>query len=158
MNHSFCIILPNIRSAHNIGSIFRTADAFGADKIYLCGYSASPPHKGIEKTALGAEHSISWEKHRYPGRILAKLKQAGYQIVAVEQTKNALDYRAWKPRFPLALVFGNEVLGLDARLCLGADIIIHIPQIGAKESLNVSVAAGIICARVRSALDNLPLA
>lgn len=160
MNKSYQIfvILHSIRSAHNVGSIFRTADAAGVDKIYLCGYTPTPEtsDKGqaiskISKTALGAEKTVAWEQYKQTWRLLEKLKKDGVKIVALEQDKKAIDYRKFKiplrngvPEWSsLVLVLGNEVDGLSKEILKYADKIIAIPMYGQKESLNVSVAAGI---------------
>lgn len=143
------MILHNIRSLHNVGSMFRTADAVGVSKIFLTGYTPSPLdsfwnfRKEISKTALGAEKYVPWEKIRYIVSLLRQLKKSKVQIVALEQSKDAIDYRKFKPRFPLALVLGNEVRGLSAALLKKCGKVIYIPIYGKKESLNVSVAAGV---------------
>ena len=133
------LILHNIRSLYNVGSIFRTADGAGVSKIYLTGYTPEP----APKTALGAEKYVSWEKVANIQRLTNKLKKSKVQIVALEQSKNAVDYRKFKPRYPAALILGNEVRGLSPSLLKKCDKIIQIPMRGRKESLNVSVAAGI---------------
>jgi len=146
----FYLVLPDIRSCYNVGSIFRTADAFGVDKIFLCGYTPTPDkNPKIHKVSLGAEHNVPWEHHAHAWRIIEQLKHAGVLIIAAEQTKNATDYRAWKPALPLALIVGNEVGGISPALLKRADHVIEIPMHGKKESLNVSVAAGILAAHVR---------
>lgn len=137
------LILHNIRSAYNVGSIFRTADAAGVNKICVCGYSPTPDDKKVTKTSLGAEKSVSWEYRKQTWRLLEKLKADGVQIVALEQTKKSVDYRKFKPRFPIALVVGNEVRGLSKKILEYADKIIEIPMFGKKESLNAAVATGI---------------
>ncbi len=137
------LILHNVRSAYNVGSIFRTADGAGVNKIYVCGYSPTPDDKKVVKTALGAEKFVSWEYHKQTWRLMKKLKKDGVQIVALEQTKKSVDYRQSRPRFPMALVVGNEVKGLSTRILKCCDEIIEIPMHGKKESLNVSVAVGI---------------
>lgn len=137
------MILHNIRSAYNVGSIFRTADAAGVKKIYICGYSPTPADRKVGKTSLGAEKTVPWEYFRQTWKLMEKLKKEGVQIVALEQSKKSIDYRKFKPRFPLALVIGNEVRGLSKEILKYADKIIVIPMYGQKESLNVAVAAGI---------------
>jgi 23S rRNA (guanosine2251-2'-O)-methyltransferase len=137
------LILHNIRSAYNVGSIFRTADAAGVKKVYLCGYTPTPDNQKVVKTSLGAEKYISWEYYKQTWQLLKKLKAEKVQIIALEQTKKSVDYRQFKPRFPLALVVGNEVRGLSKKFLTYADKIIAIPMYGRKESLNVAVAAGI---------------
>ncbi|MDP2630073.1 MAG: RNA methyltransferase [Candidatus Uhrbacteria bacterium] len=150
------LILHNIRSALNVGSIFRTADAVGVEKIYLGGYTptpdtegnpSSPPSSGssskLSKTALGAEKAVPWEHVSQTWRILEQLKKEKYQIVALEQSKGSIDYRKFKPKFPLVLVVGNELTGLSSQLLKYCDAVVEIPMRGKKESLNVSVAVGI---------------
>jgi tRNA G18 (ribose-2'-O)-methylase SpoU len=139
----FYVICDNIRSLENIGSIFRTSDALGVSKIYLCGISGKPPHHKISKTALGAEETIPFEHYRQVGRLIVKLKKEKVQIVALEQDKKAIDYRKFKPKFPLALIVGNEVDGISQKVLKKCDKIIQLPMSGQKESLNVSVAFGV---------------
>lgn len=139
----FIIIIPNIRSAHNVGAMFRTADGAGVDKIYLTGYSPCPPHPQLDKVSLGAEKWMPWEYFRQTSRLLNKLKKEGYNIVALEETKKSQDLFSYRPKFPLALIVGNEKTGVPKtilKFCSGA---IQIPMRGHKTSLNVSVAAGI---------------
>lgn len=151
------LILHNIRSLHNIGSIFRTADAAGVKKIYLTGYTPAPVDRfgkirpEIAKTALGAEYTVEWEKYKDITRLISKLTENSsplngelFSVVAVEQSPKSVNYKNFKPRFPLALIFGNEVRGLSPQILKKCDKIIEIPMRGKKESLNVSVAAGII--------------
>jgi tRNA G18 (ribose-2'-O)-methylase SpoU len=140
------IVLDNIRSQNNVGSVFRTADAFRLEAIYLCGITATPPHREINKTALGATESVSWEY--FPKTIVAVefLHKEGYQIIGVEQTNNSIPLHLFHPdkEKKYALVFGNEVNGLDEGLIPYFNDCIEIPQYGTKHSLNVSVAAGIV--------------
>ncbi len=144
------VVLPDIRSAHNVGSIFRTADAAGVSRIILAGYTPKPvdrfgrPDKTLAKTSLGAEKSVAWEYARDPKRALQALSAGGWRIVGVEQDERAIAYRAFKRRGKVAFVFGNEVRGLSASLRALCDDLIEIPMHGTKESLNVSVAAGIV--------------
>lgn len=144
------VLLHNIRSTHNVGSIFRTADASGASRLYLSGYTPTPTdrfgraQKDIAKTALGAERSVPWERHTSPMRLLSKLKKEGWNIVGVEQDARARDYRRFTVKGKTVFVFGNEVLGISKELRKKCDALIEIPMYGEKESLNVSVAAGII--------------
>jgi len=143
MEKPFFVICDSIRSLENIGSIFRTADALGVSKIFLCGISGKPPHHKISKTALGAEETIPFEHYRQISRLIDKLKNQKVQIVALEQHKKAVDYRKFKPHFPLALIIGNEVKGISKKILKKSDKIIFLPMQGLKESLNVSVAFGI---------------
>jgi 23S rRNA (guanosine2251-2'-O)-methyltransferase len=144
------IILHNIRSAYNVGSIFRTADGAGVSKIYLTGYTPEPKdrfgrwRKDIGKVALGAEKIISWEKHKDIIDLIKTLKKEGVQIVAVEQARGSKNYREVKVDSPPAFIFGNEVGGLEKNVLRQADLIVEIPMKGEKESLNVSVVVGII--------------
>ena len=139
----FYVICDNIRSLENIGSIFRTADALGVDKIFLCGISGKPPHHKISKTALGAEKTIPFEYQKQIGRLIEKLKKDKVQIVSLEQGEKAIDYRKFKPKFPLVLIVGNEVKGISKKILKNCDKIIFLPMQGQKESLNVSVAFGV---------------
>jgi len=139
----FYVICDNIRSLENIGSIFRTADALGVKKIFLCGISGKPPHHKICKTALGAEEVVPWEYYKQIGRLIDKLKKSRINIIALEQTKSAIEYTKLKPKFPLALIIGNEVKGISKKILKKVDKIIFLPMLGQKESLNVSVAFGV---------------
>ncbi|MBI2037413.1 MAG: RNA methyltransferase [Candidatus Magasanikbacteria bacterium] len=140
---NFILILPNIRSGHNVGAIFRTADGAGADKLYLTGYTPCPPHTQVDKVSLGAEKWMPWEYHKQAGKLLKELKRVGYNIVALEQTKTSQNIFKWKPVFPLALVLGNEKTGVSKTLLKYCDEALEIPMRGKKNSLNVSVAAGV---------------
>ncbi len=140
------IILDNVRSLNNIGSVFRTADAFLVQKIYLCGITATPPHKDIRKTALGATESVDWEYRKDTLELVGELKQNGIKIVSVEQAKNAVmlhDYQVEAGK-TTALVFGNEVKGVSQEVVTASDAVVEIPQFGTKHSLNISVSAGIV--------------
>ena len=143
MIEKFVLILPNIRSGHNVGAIFRAADGAGVDKLYLTGYTPCPPHTQIDKVALGAEKWMPWEYCKQAGSLLKKLKKMGYNIVALEQTKSSRNIFHWRPKFPLALVLGNEKTGVSKSLLKYCDKAVEIPMSGKKNSLNVSVAAGI---------------
>lgn len=140
------LVLDNIRSGLNVGSAFRTSDGFGLEKIYLCGISATPPHKEILKTAIGASESVAWEYSDTTLKTILKLKKAGFKIVAVEQ----VDQRTWLQDFIIdfgikyALVFGNEVDGISEEILPHIDACIEIPQMGTKHSLNISVCVGIV--------------
>ena len=143
MRQKLIVVLHNIRSRENVGSIFRTADATGVDKLYLCGITPTPPHEKISKTALGAETFVPWESYKQTWRLLDKLKKEGMNTVALEQTKESIDIFLHKPKFPLVLVLGNEVKGLSPEILKYCDKKLFIPMHGKKESLNVSVAFGI---------------
>ncbi len=143
--HPVILILDDVRSMHNVGSVFRTSDAFGVEALYLCGYTPRPPHRDIHKTALGATETVAW-KHFEDAVAAAKAaKEAGYKVLAVEQTHGsvALHKVNWG-RGPVALVFGNEVSGVSDAVLGMADGVIEIPQWGAKHSLNISVSVGVV--------------
>ncbi|MFA6430738.1 MAG: RNA methyltransferase [Candidatus Paceibacterota bacterium] len=143
------VILDNVRSIHNVGSIFRTSDALGINKIYLCGYTPTPKDRfgrerqDLAKVALGAEKDIEWEYVKETKDIIKALKKEKYQIIAVEQAKNSVDYKEVRTKAPVALVMGNEVGGIEKDILKLADVIAEIPMNGNKESLNVSVSFGI---------------
>ncbi|CDN31305.1 TRNA/rRNA methyltransferase [Mucinivorans hirudinis] len=139
-------VLDNVRSANNVGSFFRTADAFGISELVLCGISATPPSKDIHKTALGAEQTVGWRYFENTGRAIETLKQEGYTIIAIEQVRGAvsLDKFVRGEDKKYALVFGNEVEGVAQEIVDMCDSAIEIPQRGTKHSLNVSVSGGII--------------
>lgn len=140
------LILDNIRSLNNVGTFFRTADAFNVEKIYLCGITAKPPHREIQKTALGATESVEWEYAESVDDLIVDLKKAGYIICAVEQTEQTtfLQDLNVDTSKKYALIMGNEVDGVKQSVINKADIIIEVPQFGTKHSLNVSVCAGVV--------------
>jgi tRNA G18 (ribose-2'-O)-methylase SpoU len=148
------LILPDIRSAINVGAIFRTADAVGISKIYLTGYTPRPTdkfgriQKDISKSALGAETWVNWEYKKSLLVVINKLKREGYKIIAVEQNKKAIDYRKIRVTSRIAIIMGPEVQGLNEKILDKCDIIVQIPMYGKKESLNVSVACGIALFRI----------
>ncbi len=154
MKNQVVLILDNIRSNHNVGSIFRTADGAGVGKIYLCGTTPSPLDRfgrvvgEIAKTALGAEHSIEWEYVKTTGSVVRKLKKEGYKIIAIEQSKNSVDYKKVKVGEKSAIIVGNEVEGISKSVLKLCDTVAEIPMQGKKESLNVSVATGIALFRI----------
>jgi tRNA G18 (ribose-2'-O)-methylase SpoU len=137
------LICQNIRSLFNVGSIFRTADAFGVKKIYLCGITGHPPNPKIAKVALGAENSVAWEYARNTAGVIKKLKSAGVRILALEQSKKSVPINKFRPKYPTALIIGNEVTGVSGQILKISDRIIEIPMFGAKESLNVVQAMAI---------------
>lgn len=143
----FVVICDDIRSLFNVGSIFRTADASGVDKVYLCGITGRPDRpkweEKIGKVALGAEKAVPWEYCPQSWRLLDKLKKEGFHLVSLELTSGSVNYVEFRPEFPLALVVGNEVAGVKKSLLARSDTCIEIPMRGVKESLNVSVAFGI---------------
>lgn len=140
------VILDDIRSLHNIGSVFRTSDAFLIEKIYLCGITATPPNKEIHKTALGATETVAWEYEKDILSIIEKLKAENVHIWSVEQTENAVMLNEFMPDIETkyALIFGNEVKGVSQEAINLSDGVIEIPQLGSKHSLNISVSAGIV--------------
>lgn len=138
------LVLYNIRSRFNVGAIFRTADAAGVSKIYLCGITPAPPHPKIGKVALGAEQFIPFEKTRQTKPVLQELHADGYTIIALEQSKKSIPYTSLQPQFPLALLVGNEVSGIPERLQSLCHSTVEIPMRGQKESLNVAIATGIV--------------
>lgn len=140
------VILDDIRSLHNIGSVFRTSDAFLLEKIYLCGITATPPNKEIHKTALGATDTVNWEYAKDVLEVIEKLKDENVKIFSVEQTENSImlnDFQV-KTNERYALIFGNEVKGVSQKAINLSDGVIEIPQLGSKHSLNISVSAGIV--------------
>lgn len=139
------IVLDNIRSMHNVGSVFRTADAFLAEGICLCGYTPQPPHRDIHKTALGATETVDWMYFSSTSDAVKELKEKGYKVYAVEQAQGSISLETYTvPPGKLAVVFGNEVEGVDAAVLEQCNGCIEIPQLGMKHSLNISVAAGIV--------------
>jgi 23S rRNA (guanosine2251-2'-O)-methyltransferase len=143
------LLAHNIRSLWNVGSFFRTADAFGVEKIYLTGYTGHPPRKEITKTALGAEEFVEWEHARDPTPFVKELKKDGWQIVALEQTHDAIPLHKFtnpNPNAGILLIVGHELDGVPGNLLALADSVVEIPMKGKKESLNVAVAAGVTLA------------
>lgn len=140
------LVLDNIRSLHNVGSAFRTADAFRIEKIYLTGITGTPPHREIEKTALGATASVDWAYVEKPEEAVRALKEAGYQMVVVEQTTDSVPLNTFRvaPDQKYALVFGNEVKGVSEEVIALGDWALEVPQVGTKHSLNISVCLGIV--------------
>jgi len=140
------IILDNIRSLNNIGSVFRTADAFLVRKIYLCGITAKPPHKDIQKTALGATESVDWEYAENTLDVVSKLKQEGIFVASIEQAELSVNLNDFSVQSNLtyAVVFGNEVKGVQQKVVSASDAVIEIPQFGTKHSLNISVSVGVV--------------
>jgi len=140
------IVLDNIRSLNNIGSVFRTADAFLIKKIYLCGITAQPPHKDIQKTALGATDSVEWEYAADTKLVVEQLQKDGIAVCAIEQAEDAYMLSDFipKPETTYAVVFGNEVKGVQQEVVTASDAVIEIPQFGTKHSLNISVSCGVV--------------
>ena len=142
----YILILDDIRSMNNIGSVFRTADAFKVEKIYLCGITATPPHREIQKTALGADETVVWEHVQDVLLLVKDLQKKGYQVAAVEQVEKSvslLDFQPQKGK-KYAFIFGNEVFGVNQAVVEQADFCLEIPQYGTKHSLNISVTAGVV--------------
>ena len=156
------IILDNIRSAHNVGSMFRTADGAGVDQIILSGYTPIPPKrdalyftpadKALRKTALGAECSVPWKKVASLTHLMSRLKKEGYEVVALEQFPGSIEYQDYHPQSDVALIVGNEVGGVEEKVLKRCDVILEIPMRGSKNSLNVSVAAGIALYQIMSTI------
>ncbi len=140
------IVLDNIRSHHNVGSIFRTADALGIEAIYLCGYTPCPPHREIHKTALGATESVKWKHFDTTNSCLNELLANNFEIIAIEQTEKTVLLSNWRiaKNKKYALVFGNEVGGVEQTIIDRCNLVLEIPQIGTKHSLNISVCAGMV--------------
>jgi len=159
-DNKFYLILHKIRSAYNVGSMFRTADALGVDKIFLTGYTQSPSDKEyqmqtkaekmLSKTALQADKYVRWEKIKNVSIAIERLKKDAVQVVALEQANNSIGYKKFKPKFPLALMVGNEPKGIDKRILKKCDRIIEIPMRGKKKSLNVAVALGVAGYEIKS--------
>lgn len=140
------VVLDNVRSMHNIGSIFRTSDGFAVEQVCLCGITAQPPHREIEKTALGATQSINWIYFETPLQAVEKLRADGYKIIAIEQAENSIMLNTFTPAADekYALIFGNEVNGVSDEVMQQIDACIEIPQFGTKHSFNIVVSAGIV--------------
>ena len=150
-------ILDNVRSLNNIGSVFRTADAFAIEAVYLCGITAKPPHREINKTALGATESVNWTYFEDTQTAVNKLKEDGWKVYAIEQTENSLMLNNFKPlsNEKIALIFGHEVKGVEQKVINQCDGVIEIPQKGTKHSLNISVSAGVVIWDLVSKLDGI---
>lgn len=138
------VVLDNIRSMNNVGSVFRSSDCFRVEKIMLCGITATPPHRDIRKTAIGAEETVDWEYFSNTMEAIETLKKSDYQIVSIEQATHSISLTDFNPQGKVALVFGNEVDGVDNTVIKASDAIVEIPQFGTKHSFNIAVSAGII--------------
>ena len=148
------IVLDNIRSLNNVGSVFRTADCLGIGKIYLCGITGKPPHRDIHKTSLGAENTIEWDYFESITALLKQLKSQDYQLCALEQTDNSIDIREFQSTDrPLALILGNEIDGVSDEAIALCDTIVEIPQFGTKHSFNVAVSAGIALWEIKQKME-----
>jgi tRNA G18 (ribose-2'-O)-methylase SpoU len=142
---SIIVLLDDIRSLNNIGSVFRTCDAMGIKKMYLCGITGQPPHREIRKTAIGASESVEWEHKKNASEILNKYRDLGYEIIAVEQTSSSVTLENYQLRNnKILLIFGNEINGVSQKLIDLCDLSIEIPQWGTKHSINISVSIGIV--------------
>jgi 23S rRNA (guanosine2251-2'-O)-methyltransferase len=138
------VLLDNVRSMYNVGAVFRVADGVGLEKLCLAGITAHPPKKAITKTALGAENVVPWEHNWDAVRMAEGSRTKGFEIAAIETGVHSVDLFAWQPRFPVCVVFGNEVEGLHPKLLQMADTHVRIPMLGHKSSLNVATAAGVV--------------
>ncbi len=138
------IVLDHVRSMYNVGAFFRTADAAGLERLCLCGITAHPPQPGVAKTALGAEETVPWEYHVDSQVALRIYKAKGYEIAAIETGEAAIDLFDWQPRFPVCVIFGNEVDGLAPELLSVCDTHVRLPMQGVKNSLNVATAGGVV--------------
>ena len=139
------VVLDNVRSMHNVGSVLRTSDAFLIEKVFLCGITPKPPHREIRKTAIGAEESVDWQAEDDAVALLRKLRQQGYRILVVEQADESTVLKSFiPPKEKIAVVFGHEVDGVQDEIVQMADVVLEIEQFGTKHSLNISVAAGIV--------------
>lgn len=143
MEQKIRVIAHNIRSLWNVGSLFRTCDGFGVEKLYLTGYTGRPPRKEITKVALGADEFVPWEHVDEPMRVIEELKNDGWNIVSLEQAEGSIPVNEFQPKFPLCLILGSEIAGIRDDLLKESDAVIEIPMTGKKESYNVAVAAGI---------------
>ena len=143
----YCLILNDVRSMNNVGSVFRTADAFRAERLYLCGITGQPPHRDITKTALGATESVAWQYAPDVVALVHQLQAEDWQIVAVEQVQDSTLLPDFQPELGkrYAFVFGNEVTGVADEVVQMADAVVEIPQFGTKHSLNIAVSAGVVC-------------
>lgn len=150
----FSLVLPNIRSCHNVGAMFRTADVFGFEKLYLVGYTAQPPKPQIDKVSLGAEQWVSWEYAEDLEKLIRELQKDGTKVIALEKSEMSTDIRDFQIRKEenIALVVGNEVTGVAPEIQQLCDGVVHIPMYGKKESLNVSIAAGVAMYILKHAL------
>ncbi|MCL4794870.1 MAG: RNA methyltransferase [Bryobacteraceae bacterium] len=138
------LVLDHVRSAYNTGAFFRTADAAGVERLYLCGITAAPANAAVRKTALGAEETVSWEYNADALVPLRSLRARGFEIAAIETSERAVDLFDWRPRFPLCVVFGNEVDGLAPAVLEACDTHVRLPMLGRKHSLNVATAGGVV--------------
>jgi tRNA G18 (ribose-2'-O)-methylase SpoU len=155
MKFPYVVVLDNVRSALNVGAIFRTCDGAGASKLYLCGITPYPPHNKIPKTALGAIDYVEWERAGSTAEVIAKLKDEGYKCVGVEQTENSKLFNEVEYSEKIALVFGHEITGVSTEVLNMCDEKVIVPMYGRKESLNVATTVGIVCYEVATQLEKL---
>jgi tRNA G18 (ribose-2'-O)-methylase SpoU len=151
MERHIILLAHNVRSLWNVGSLFRTSDAFGVEKLILTGYTALPPRREISKTALSAEESVPWEHSDHPDEAIRRLRADGYSIVALEQTPESFPLEEYRPPERICLIVGHEVTGVDRQILALCDASVEIRMLGAKESLNVAVAAGVALYHLRTA-------
>ncbi len=138
------VLLDNVRSAYNVGAFFRTADAVGARRLYLCGFTARPPHAGIAKTALGSETCVAWQGEDDGATLVRALQAQGVEVAAIETSAHAIDLFDWHPAFPACVAFGHEVDGLRQEVLALCDVHVRLPMLGSKHSLNVATAGGVV--------------
>jgi 23S rRNA (guanosine2251-2'-O)-methyltransferase len=138
------VLLDNLRSAFNVGSFFRTADAASIERLLLCGISSCPPHKGVLKTSLGAENTVPWEYEESAISAARRMRSRGYELAVIETGARSIDLFDWEPRFPVCVIFGNELDGVASDVLALCDTYVRIPMLGLKHSLNVSTAGGIV--------------
>jgi|ERR1700727_832067 23S rRNA (guanosine2251-2'-O)-methyltransferase len=150
------VLLDNIRSMYNVGAFFRAADGVGLEKLCLCGITAHPPKNAISKTALGAEETVPWEHDWDVLHMAGRLRSSGYELAAIETSPNAVDLYEWQPRFPVCVMFGNEVDGLRPELLEMASAHVRIPMRGQKNSLNVATAGGVVLYELLRKYVNIP--
>lgn len=152
------VVLDNVRSLHNVGSVFRTADAFLVESLYLCGITGTPPHKEIQKTALGSAETVEWKYFKTTAEAVALLKQNGYTVYAIEQAERAIALNQFGPGVDekIAVIFGHEVKGVEQEVINMCDGVIEIPQTGMKHSLNIAVSAGVVIWELFKKFGSLP--
>jgi len=138
------VLLDNVRSLYNVGAFFRTADAAGVSKLYLCGITGHPPSRALAKTALGADRTVAWEHTWDPMSLIRSIRESGAEIAAIETSVHAVDLFDWAPRFPVCVVFGHEVEGISPQVSVLCDTQVRIPMLGSKHSLNVATAGGVV--------------
>jgi tRNA G18 (ribose-2'-O)-methylase SpoU len=149
-------MLEDIRSAFNVGSFFRTADAVRASRLLLTGITPTPPHSGVLKTALGAESTVQWEYALFGAAALPVLRESGFETAVIETSPHAIDLFDWTPRFPVCIVFGNEIDGVSAPAAAACDVHIRIPMLGMKHSLNVATCGGVVLYELLRKYRDLP--